>query len=62
MDIETTEPLVPETSLVEVKIAIGKLKSHKYPDTDQIQAELIKAGGEILRSEIQELTYLFNME
>jgi hypothetical protein len=29
MDIHTAEPLVPEPSLVEVEIAIGKLKSYK---------------------------------
>jgi hypothetical protein len=46
MDKHTAEPLVPEHSLVEVKIAIGKFKSYKSPGTDQILAELIKAGGE----------------
>jgi hypothetical protein len=43
---------VPETRPVEVEIAVGKLKSYKFPGTDQIPAELIKSGGEILRSEI----------
>jgi hypothetical protein len=47
-DIHTAEPLVPEPSLVEVEIAIGKLKSYKSPGTDQIPAEMIKAGGETL--------------
>jgi hypothetical protein len=46
---------VPEPSLVDVKIVIGKLKSYKSPSTDQIPAEFIKAGGEILRSEIHKL-------
>jgi hypothetical protein len=46
----------PEPSLFEVKIAIGKLKSYKSPGTDQIPAELIKVGGEILRSEKNKLT------
>jgi hypothetical protein len=54
MDIHTAEPLVPEPSLVEVEIAIGKLKSYKSP-TDHIPAELIKAGGEILYIEIHRL-------
>jgi hypothetical protein len=34
-----------------VEIAIGKLKSHKSPGTDQILAKLIKAGVETLYSE-----------
>jgi hypothetical protein len=55
MDIHTAEPLVPEPSLVEVEIAIGKLKSYKSPGTDQIPAELIKAAGETLCSEIHKL-------
>jgi hypothetical protein len=55
MDIHTAEPLVPEPSLVEVEIAIGKLKSCKSPGTDQILTKLIIAGGETLCSEIQKL-------
>jgi hypothetical protein len=55
MDIHTAEPLVPEPSLVEVEIAIGKLKSYKSSGTDQIPAKLIKAWGETLYSEIHEL-------
>jgi hypothetical protein len=54
-DIHTAEPLVPEPSLGEVEIAIGKLKSYKSPGTDQIPTELIKASGEILYSEIHRL-------
>jgi hypothetical protein len=60
MDIHTAEPLVPEPSLVEVEIAIGKLKSYKSLGTDQIPGELIKAGDKTLYSEIQ--TYFFHME
>jgi hypothetical protein len=55
MDIHTAEPLVPEPSLVEVEIAIGMLKNYKSPGTDQIPAELVKAGGETLYSEIHRL-------
>jgi hypothetical protein len=52
MDIHTAEPLEPEPSLVEVEISIEKLKSYKSLGTDNIPAELIKAGGETLYSEI----------
>jgi len=36
----------------EVDLAIEKLKSHKLPGTDQIPAELIKARGRTICSEI----------
>jgi hypothetical protein len=55
MDIHTAEPLMPEPSFMEVEIAIGKYKSYKSPGTDNIPAELIKAGGETLNSEIHRL-------
>jgi hypothetical protein len=55
MDIQISEPLVPESSLVEVEIAIGKLKSYKSPGTDQIPAEIIKVGCDKLYSEIHRL-------
>jgi hypothetical protein len=55
MDIHMTEPLIPEPSLFEVEIAIRKLKSYKSPGTDQIPADLIKAGGGTLYSEIHKL-------
>jgi hypothetical protein len=57
MDIHTAEPLVPEPSLIEFEIAFGKLKSYKSPGIDQIPSELIKAGGEILCSEIHRLIW-----
>jgi hypothetical protein len=56
LDIYTAEPLVPEPSFVKVEIGIGKLKSYKCLGIDQIPAELIKAGGETLYSEIHRLT------
>jgi hypothetical protein len=55
VDIHMAEPLVPEPNLVKVEIAIGKLKSYKSPGTDQILAELIKAGRETLCPEIYKL-------
>jgi hypothetical protein len=46
---------VPEPSLVEVEIGIGKLNSYKSPDSDQIPAELVKARSETLCSEIHKI-------
>jgi hypothetical protein len=46
---------VPEPKLVEVELAIGKSRSYKSPGTDQVPAELIKAEGETLCSEIHRL-------
>ena len=54
-EIHTAEPLVPEPSASEVKLAIDKLKSHKLPGIDQIPAELIKAGGRTIYLEIHKL-------
>jgi hypothetical protein len=54
-EVHTAEPLVPEPSACEVEMAIEKPKRHKSPGTDQIPAELIKAGGRTIRSEIHKL-------
>jgi hypothetical protein len=54
-EIHTDEPLVPGPSRLEVKIAIAKLKKYKSSGSDQIPAELIQAGGEILLSQIHKL-------
>jgi hypothetical protein len=48
IEVHTAEPLVPGASRLEVEIAIAKLKKYKSPGSDQISAELIQAGGEIL--------------
>jgi hypothetical protein len=55
IEIHTAESLVPDHSHFEVEIATAKLKKYKSPGSDQIPAELIQAGGEILRSEILKL-------
>jgi hypothetical protein len=46
---------VPEPSVFEVTMAIEKLKRYKSPGIDQILAELIKAGGSEISSEIHKL-------
>jgi hypothetical protein len=44
-------------------LATGKLKSHKSPGTDQIPAELIKAGGRTFHYENHKLiTSIWNKE
>jgi hypothetical protein len=49
------EPLIPGPSRPEVEIAIAKLKEYKSPGSDEIPAELIQAGGEMLLSAIHKL-------
>jgi hypothetical protein len=48
IEVHTAEPLVPGPSRLEVESAIAKLKKYKSPGSDQIPAEVIQAGGEIL--------------
>jgi hypothetical protein len=55
IEVHTAEPLVPAPRRLEVEIAIAKLKKYKSPGSDQIPAELIQAGGEILLSMIHKL-------
>jgi len=50
--MHTAESLVPQLRAREVEMAIKKLKGHKSPGIDQIPAELIKAGGRTIRSDI----------
>jgi hypothetical protein len=53
--IHTVELLVPEPSASEFEMAIEKLKRLKSPGIDPIPAELIKAEGRTIRSEIHKL-------
>jgi hypothetical protein len=52
--MQTAEPLIYAPSSYVDEISIEKLKD-KSPGIDQIPAELIQAGGNILRSEIHKL-------
>jgi hypothetical protein len=63
IEVHTAEPLVSGPSRLEVEIAIAKLKKYKSPDSDQISAELVQAGGEILLSAIHKLIHsIWNKE
>jgi len=62
-EIHTEEPLVLETNAFEVEMANEKLKGHISQGSDQIPAELIKAGGRKICSEIHKLiTSMLNKE
>jgi hypothetical protein len=59
--VHTVEPLVPPPSRLEVETAIAKLSKYKSPRIDQILAEMIQAGGEILLPAIHRLiNYVWN--
>jgi hypothetical protein len=55
IEVHTAELLVPGPSRLEAEIAIAKLKKYKSPGSDQIPAELIQTGGEMLLSAIHKL-------
>ena len=55
--IHTPVPLLSDPSAFDFQMAIEHLKRHKAPVTDQIPAELIKARGRTIRSEIHKLIY-----
>jgi hypothetical protein len=55
IEVHRAELLVPGPSRREVETAIAKLKKYKSPGSDQIPAELIQAGGEILLSAVHKL-------
>jgi len=59
--MQTAEPVVPEASVFEVEMAIGKVMRQKSPHIDQITSELIKAGSKTILSEIHKcINYLGN--
>ena len=63
IEIHTAEPLVPEPSDFEMEMGIEKLNSHQSPGIDQIPAEMIKAGGRTIYSEIHKpINSIWNKE
>jgi hypothetical protein len=54
-EIHTAEPPMSKLSAFEIKTAIEELKRRKSPGTDQIPAELIRAGCRKIHSEIHRL-------
>jgi hypothetical protein len=63
MKIHTAEPLIPDSSPFDIEITIAKLKKYKSPVSYQTPAELIKARGEILRSEVHKfINSIWNKE
>jgi hypothetical protein len=59
IEIPTAESLLPDPRPFDVEIAIANMKRFKSPGSDQIPAEIIRAGGEILRSKIHKLINSF---
>jgi hypothetical protein len=63
IEVRTTESSVPGPCLLEVAIAVAKLKKYKSPSSDQIPSELIQTGGEMLLSVIHKvINYVWNKE
>jgi hypothetical protein len=52
-EIHTAEPLITQPSDFEFEVGIEQLKRHQSLGTDQIPAELIKAGGRTISTEIR---------
>jgi hypothetical protein len=48
LEAHIVQPLVPGPSRLDVEITIAKLKKYKSPNSDQILAEMIQAGGQTL--------------
>jgi hypothetical protein len=60
IEVHTAEPLLPGPSCLEVEPAITRLRKYKSPGSDEIPAELIQPGGEILMYVIHKLINVWN--
>jgi hypothetical protein len=56
IEVHSADPLVHRPSHFQVEISIAKLKTYRSPCSDEIMAELIQAGDEILVSVIHKIT------
>jgi hypothetical protein len=57
-EMHTAVPFVPDPSVSEAEVSVGKLKRCKPPGAGKVPAELIQAGGETLLVEIHKLIKL----
>jgi hypothetical protein len=55
LKIHTAEPIVPVPNAFQVEMAAEKIKMYRSPGTDPIPAELTKAGGNNIFSELPKL-------
>jgi hypothetical protein len=55
IEVHTVELLVAGPSRLEIEIAVARLKKYTSPGSDQIPAERVQAGGEMLLSVIHKL-------
>jgi hypothetical protein len=63
IEIYTVKLSVADSSPFEVEIAMAKLKRYKSSESDQIPAEMIQTGHEILWCEIDKLIHsIWNKE
>jgi hypothetical protein len=49
IEVHTAEPFVPQPIASQFEVAVGKLRKHKSPGFDQIPAEIVPAGGELIK-------------
>jgi len=60
-EIHMAEPLVPKPSASEIDLAIENINTHKSPGSDQIPAEVTKAGVEQFTLRSTNLLILFGI-
>jgi len=56
-EIHTTQPLLPKLSAFKNELPIKELRRHKTPGINHIPAEVIKAGGRTIHSELHKVIH-----